>query len=332
MADLETLLAPVADGGPAGADLSYDDRRQQMELAFETPASGETPASEEVDWRAVLRTIEEQSAFTKDIWLPVYMARAGAKSGNLEIVEKGCLYLAGMCATFWDSMYPSLEEYGFQGRLGPCESLTSIGGFIGPLRRLTLIEHPRHGRFSGEDIERFTANGEAADGYGIFRAAVNDVPNEQIAATLNRLNRIRDALSQVETILAEKADGAAGVDFSATYQVLDSLRQALASFAGPEAAPAQGVGPSLEAGLEQQAQGGSGAVPARIDSRDAVVRAIDAAIDYYRRREPASPVPVALSRAKAWVEMDFLSILEDIAPDSIGDARRVLTLRKNETE
>ena len=45
---------------------------------------------------------------------------------------------------------------------------------------------------------------------------------------------------------------------------------------------------------------------------------------YYARHEPASPVPLALKRARAWVTLDFLTVLQDIAPDSLSDARRVL--------
>jgi predicted component of type VI protein secretion system len=51
---------------------------------------------------------------------------------------------------------------------------------------------------------------------------------------------------------------------------------------------------------------------------------IDAIAEYYARCEPGSPVPFALRRARDWVSLDFLSVLEDIAPNSIDEARRVL--------
>jgi predicted component of type VI protein secretion system len=63
-----------------------------------------------------------------------------------------------------------------------------------------------------------------------------------------------------------------------------------------------------------------------------VLKALDAIVDYYRRREPGSPVPVAIARAKSWVNLDFLSVLEDIAPDSVGEARRVLTSKRDEED
>ena len=56
-----------------------------------------------------------------------------------------------------------------------------------------------------------------------------------------------------------------------------------------------------------------------------MVRAIDAIAEYYARKEPGSPVPFALRRARDWVSLSFLEVLEDIAPNSLDEARRVLT-------
>jgi type VI secretion system protein ImpA len=64
---------------------------------------------------------------------------------------------------------------------------------------------------------------------------------------------------------------------------------------------------------------------ASIESRADVIRAIEAIVDYYSRHEPGSPIPLVLDRAKAWVNMDFLSILNDINPSGAEDAKRVLT-------
>ena len=51
-------------------------------------------------------------------------------------------------------------------------------------------------------------------------------------------------------------------------------------------------------------------------------------IDYYSRHEPGSPIPLVVERAKAWVNMDFLSILNDINPTGAEDAKKVLARRE----
>jgi type VI secretion system ImpA family protein len=333
MADLDALLAPLTGDLPAGPDLDDDDRRVQLRLAFETSASGNPEAGNHVDWRGILGAIEEQGAVTRDIWLPVYMARAGAKSGDLDVVEQAFLYLAGLCENFWDSMHPSLEDLELQGRLTPCQSLTSIGGFLRPLREVILIEHQRFGRFSGADIERIAADGDSDPSYGAFRAALDEVTPEALAVRVRQLAAIRESIERVDRLLAEKGDGVSGVDFAPIYATLDSLRKAAGGFAGLEVEAASDGETGADAARDDAASppAGNGVLPARLESRADVMRALDAAIDYYRRREPASPVPVALKRAKAWVDMDFLSIIEDIVPDSLVDARRVLTSQRDES-
>jgi type VI secretion system protein ImpA len=63
-----------------------------------------------------------------------------------------------------------------------------------------------------------------------------------------------------------------------------------------------------------------------------VVRTLDQLIDYYRRREPGSPVPVALVRAKKWVGMDFLAVLRDISPESLDEVRKILVSGSDTSE
>lgn len=318
MADVETLLEPVSEDNPAGDDLSYDNERQEIEQAFESGNEGESAS---VDWRSTIRMILDQSTRTKDVWLAVYLARAGAKSGSLETIELGCSFLAGMFENYWLQMHPLLEEYGFQGRKGPCESLTRIGEFLGPLRRTPLIEHPRLGSFTGEDIERFSQQGESADGYGMFRAALAETSEEDLRAVVDRLDHIRDAIRRADQVLVNNADGDTGTNFTPTYETIEAIRRGLVPYTGIEEEAPADAGPAASA---SSGTAGGPRIAGRVDSREDVMKAIDAIMDYYRRVEPASPVPVALGRARQWVPMDFLAVLEDIAPDSLSDAKRVL--------
>ena len=51
--------------------------------------------------------------------------------------------------------------------------------------------------------------------------------------------------------------------------------------------------------------------------------ALDRIMAYYARSEPSSPVPLLLDRAKRLVGADFLSIIKDLANDSLTEVRRV---------
>ncbi len=331
MADIQALLQPLEGENPAGPDLSYDEKRLEIERAFEASAAPES--KDAVDWRRVIDLITEQAQRTRDLLLPIYLVRAGARSDRLETIEFGCDYLAGLCENFWETMHPALAEYGFVGRKGPCESLVSIREFIGPLRRMTLVAHPRFGQFTGEDLERFAREGEVAQDYGPFRAAVAEVPAEEIKATIGRLDAIRAALGRVDDFMSAQANGDTSTNFASTYAALDAIRGGLAPYSAAAGADADaGDGHEAASMAAPDELGPFRAAIDSIESREDVVKALDGIVDYYRRREPGSPVPVAIERAKRWVHMDFLAVLQDIAPDSIGEARRVLTWQRAEDD
>lgn len=82
-------------------------------------------------------------------------------------------------------------------------------------------------------------------------------------------------------------------------------------------------GPASSAGPAAARKRFSGDTP---QSRAEVQIAIDAIVRYYTENEPTSPVPLMLRRVRNWVEMDFYALLEEISPETVGDARRLLAI------
>lgn len=322
--DVEALTAPVSEDAPAGPDMSYEASRQEIEGAFEKAAasSGDDDA-EEIDWRGTVALIEGEAAQTRDFWLAIYLMRAGAKLGRLETIEEGAQLLAGLCENLWESAHPELEDYGFQGRKGPCESLTRFSEFLKPLRSVVLIEHPRLGSYSGADFERFRSNGDSEDGFGMFKALLAETPDDDLQAVVDRLGGITDSLRRADTVMTANAEGDTSTNFQPTYEALDVLRQSVASFMTTPTVEVADAGGGSPAGGGAQGPSGPG-FSGGINSREDVIRALDAISLYYSSREPGSPVPFALRRARDWVSLNFLQVLEDIAPNSMDEARRVL--------
>jgi type VI secretion system ImpA family protein len=322
MSDLEDLMQPVSADAVAGPDLAYDPKRQEIDAAFEAArVADQDESAAPPDWSAVIKSIKEQSKLTKDATLAVLLARAGARAQKLPEVALGCAYLAGMFETWWDQIHPSLGEYGFQGRKGACESLASFGDFLGPLRRVVLVSHPRLGQFTAEQVEGFANQGEQAENVGMFRAAVAEIDAAEIEASIKTLGDIRAAISRVDAVLTAKAEGDTATNFAPTYEALDSIHNAIVKVTGIGTPPASA----------EDAQGASSGVPGgggargSVESRADVVRALESIIDYYSKHEPGSPIPIVLERAKGWVEMDFLSILNDINPSGAEEAKRILS-------
>jgi type VI secretion system protein ImpA len=321
--DVEALIAPLSDDAPAGPDLSYDPARQTIEAAFEKSVSDDGADAAEIDWEAMIGLILEQAATTRDIWLAVYLMRAGAKQGQLETVESGANLLAGLLESLWDTVHPKLEEYGFQGRKAPCEGLTRIGEFLAPMRKVILIEHPRLGRYSAADFERFRDNGDSEEGFGMFRALLLETDDEKLQEVVERISAISDAVRRTDAVLIANAGDETGTNFQATIDALGLISKNVASFMKVPSAN-EGDTASGESGNTGDNQSPAASFGGAINSREDVLRALDAITIYYQNKEPGSPVPFALRRARDWVSLDFMSVLEDIAPGSLEEARRVL--------
>ncbi|MBX3436473.1 MAG: hypothetical protein KF861_03210, partial [Planctomycetaceae bacterium] len=60
----------------------------------------------------------------------------------------------------------------------------------------------------------------------------------------------------------------------------------------------------------------------QVGSRRDVVAILNALCDYYYRNEPSSPVPLFLQRARRLVNMDFVDIVRNLAPDGLADVSR----------
>lgn len=319
--DIDTLSQPLSLDAPAGPDLSYDNGRQAIEQAF-------ADDGEEVDWPRTIALTVAQAQETRDVWLAIYWMRAGAQSGDLEAVESGATLLADLFERMWTDAHPTIAEYGIQGRRGACESLVRIGEFLGPLRRVPLIQHARLGSFSGADLERFAEGGTSEPGYGPFRAAVADTPVDVLEAAVARLTRIEAAIRRADAVLSDRASaiGETGTNFEPTYDVLRTITRALAPFTGAthDDELITNIG---EVSPQASQSNSAGFVAGRINNREDVAKSIDQIIAYYARSEPSSPIPIGLKRIKSWITMDFMEILKDIAPGSGNEASAVLMAR-----
>lgn len=67
------------------------------------------------------------------------------------------------------------------------------------------------------------------------------------------------------------------------------------------------------------ADGGSGDINSRTD----VERALDRIVAFYERTEPSSPIPHLARRMRRMVAMDFLQLMEEIAPSGLKEFRGI---------
>jgi type VI secretion system protein ImpA len=97
------------------------------------------------------------------------------------------------------------------------------------------------------------------------------------------------------------------------FQVLIDELRGIADFLGEEvSAKLPEASPSLAVTADAKAS-----LPAGIHSRADALRALHEVAEFFRKTEPASPVPYFLQRAARLVDKDFLGLLDELAPDAV---------------
>jgi type VI secretion system protein ImpA len=110
----------------------------------------------------------------------------------------------------------------------------------------------------------------------------------------------RPLVEALETLLPEQAERAK-IDFGVeTGFVLDMTRLKLLA--------------SEAASVAQSADDEDAGPDPEVTNRSDVAGHLSALDEFYRAREPASPIPVLLFRARTYLEKDFSSIVTEIIP------------------
>jgi type VI secretion system protein ImpA len=145
-----------------------------------------------------------------------------------------------------------------------------------------------------------------------------------MADTRAAIMAARQALGSLDQELRGRL-AADAPDLAPLGRTLDEM--ALVLGAGTPAS--SGNGSAMPAGAAAPRQSGDGAatsqpgLPDELNSREQVLAALDKILSYYERREPASPIPLLLKRVRRLVPMDFLDLMEDLAPGAVKQLKEI---------
>ncbi|PBB20640.1 type VI secretion system protein TssA [Mesorhizobium sp. WSM4313] len=234
-------------------------------------------------------------------------------------------------------------------------------GLLANLRQIAFFSPRAIGPISGRDLEQAALDErvmlqEAASGLGAAEKAALTSAHNQL---LNRVRtgcaaQIDQAADVMTSLLTDARAAIAALDavdaalnaridgHGATVPELKKFLQRLlttlernsgagatangAAKAAPQAAaepamPARnGHGAETMASVASPVAAGAG-LPDRINSRDEVVKCLDLVVAFYDRTEPSSPIPHLARRVRRMVHMDFVELMEDLAPSGLKEFR-----------
>ncbi|MBU3031498.1 type VI secretion system protein TssA [Paracoccus marinaquae] len=169
---------------------------------------------------------------------------------------------------------------------------------------------------------------------------------EDVAAMAAEIGTCLAGIEALISVFAEKAgsDGASGLSLRELSDFLASCRKSLetavAEANATTAATQPDTGASSEPGPAAAAQSpqpapsavvGNGAAGklGEINSRGDVEIALDRIVAFYERTEPSSPIPHVARRLRRMVAMDFLQLMNEIAPSGLKEFRNIAGLDDN---
>jgi type VI secretion system protein ImpA len=349
--ELERLTEPQVK-------VDYDDRNK--------PSS---QTSIPVDWATVLETAEELRPHGRDLRLLTLLARALAGENGLAGAAEGLMLIGQSLETHWDSIHPALRAGGSPAdsalrRINTLRDLQNRnGGLLGDLQGRTFFSVAAIGPVTGRDLEQCalderTAQQEAASGLNASEKA------ELAAAHAKLIGRVRGACAALADNNPDEL-AAFGADGRAALSALDAIDAALNRRLGssgpalpelrkflertittlertsPKSAKPNGVAKVDEkpaeapdrhapAAAPEKSNGGSPTMlPDRIGSREEVVKCLDLVVAFYDRTEPSSPIPHLARRVRRMVHMDFVELMEDLAPSGLKEFRLLAGLTEN---
>lgn len=312
-----------------------------------------------VDWGEVLAQAEELRSHGRDLRLLVIVARALFNDRGPEGLADGLTLIGKTVELHWETLHPELRPAPNprDAALRRINALLQLqnpeDGLLGDLRRGRAFMARGLGPVSGRDLElgtldSRTALNEAKLGMSdkeraafaqehdalVVRvrsacAALADQAPGELAMLTGAMRSAGEALEALEAALADRVGTSLLLPDvkRALARMLATLeRAAPAAAAGPEPAPDSVLLVPMETPMPLVEANRPAALPTRLTTRQEVIVCLDRIIEFYDRTEPASPVPFLARRMRRMVPMDFLELMEDLAPSGLKEFRSLAGL------
>jgi len=345
--DVDLLLKDITAEAPSGTeDLEYDPAFIGLEkLAEGIPEKrvGDKIIEEarEPSWKEVKTAALALLERTHDIRVTISLLRALLHTDGLLGVRDGLALLSDMIERYWDTLYPQLDPDDNNDptqRVNILMALCDREMILLDLMKTPLCSSRAVGTFCLRDIHIATGKisvteeeKEKAVNTATINAAFQDCGAEILQETITAIAESLEYVNRMEAMLVERLGASDAPHFGEIRQVLSDMNTAMGnqqSTAVPGPTMDQEPSPQAEALASGTKQRPTRATPTNmgnqmeeITSRQDVISLLTKICSYYEQNEPASPVPLLLRRAMGLVEKDFLTIMEDLVPDSVSQIK-----------
>ena len=327
------LLNPIPGDNPSGKSLRYDpvyDKIREARREEDVLPQGDWSREvKKADFPLVIKLATEAlSTKTKDLQIAAWLTEAILFRDHVAGLREGLDLLRGFMETFWDTLYPEIEDDDLEFRSAP---LSWVGSKLDvAVRRLPLTKN-KLDFFKFQESRRvgYEADAAASDVKAAERAtaieekkctgeefdeavrATGDAFYEKLAANL--VAALESVLS-LETLSDEKF-GREAPNFANLRTALEDLQDVVKHYHQPAAPEVEAEVPAEaepeEVVEESNASAGVSAAPpvkkrsvtAEPADRDDAMQRLTIVAHFLRHENPQNPVPYLLLRAMRWGEL-----------------------------
>jgi type VI secretion system protein ImpA len=328
----EGLLNPIPGENPSGKNLRYDpvyDKIREARREEEALEQGDwSYAIKKADYPLVIKLATDVlSTKSKDLQIAAWLTEAMLFRDHVAGLRESLDLLRGMLDTFWDSMYPEIEDDDLEIRGAP---LAWVGSKLDtavrrlPLTKtkLDLFKYQESRRVGYEkDCEGNDAKTAARNAYIEEKKCTAEEFDEGVRATgdayYEKLSgNLMAAVESLEALaaLSDEKFGRDAPNFANLRTALEEMQDMVKQYYKPvveepeAAAPEQ---PEEAREISSETPTTAGALPASkkrtltsepVDREDAMQR-VSAVAGFLRRESPQNPVAYLLLRAARWGEL-----------------------------
>ena len=312
-----------------------------------------------VEWDEVLKSAADLHKEGRDLRLLVIVTRALANENGMEGLATGLTLIAKTLGQYWDNVHPALRDGraprdAAMRRTNALMDLQNDEAMLGDLEQNVWLAPRGVGPVTGQDLFMGMLStsdmlNEAASGLGVSEkqrlssehenlvkrvkagcAAFADQETDEMNALKTHTKTVLDALQDIEGALKTALEASVTFPDLKTFvtRMLNTLNSAKPAETQEEDAPVTNITalePSPTSDSGQQNAGGN-AIPGKLNSRGDVEKCLDLIIEFYDRTEPSSPIPHIARRLRRMVPMDFLELMQDVAPSGLKDFRSIAGL------
>lgn len=346
--DINQFLEAISQDRPCGENLEYDPDFSQLEQAAqgspERQIGDSIIAAEDPDWKIVQNLSLQLLERTRDIQVCVCLTRAWTHIHGFEGLDQGLTLIHGLLEQHWESVYPqqdSDEDYPML-RINTLATLNDFISVLKSVQKLPLTESRGLGHFSWYHLQvaegrlSASANETETPDTALIQAAFQDTDIDTLQAKFQSIEHALTQVQAIDQLTLDKVGSEYSSDLSALSSLLDhiyrDINDAIQQHPGTalihnETALNGNV--TSEDTDHNTAQTAAPVPQTGIHSREEVARSISLICNYFDQYEPSSPIPFLLKRAHRLLAMDFIEIMQDLAPEGVKQAETICGPKDN---